>query len=154
MSNINALFSEGWAIVATIDPDTYSGNGGEQLSDAVDMTKYEQIAAICMSGDSILAGRTIACTLKSCATSGGSYAAISGKTSTIGDESPLAKDSQVVLELRGEEVTSNERYVKLSATFASTSSPLGSVDFSAVVLGRARHNPASGGDLSTVTVVN
>lgn len=150
---MNTLFSEEWAIVATIDPDGYSGNGGEVLSDAIDMSKYEQLAAVCMTGDSILAGRTIALDFKASATSGGSYASLS-KTDTIGNESPLAKDSQVVIELRGEEVTDNKRYVKLSATFASTSSPLGLPDFAAVVFGRARYMPADGNDLSTVSVVN
>ena len=154
MAGMNDLFSERWAIVATIDPDQYSGNGGEVLSDAVDMSKYEQLVAICMTGDAILAGRTVACALHASATSGGSYAVISGKTDTIGNESPLAKDSQVVLELRGDEVTDQKRYVKLSCTFASTSSPLGTPDFAAVVLGRAKHAPASDGDLATASVVN
>lgn len=150
---MNNLFSEEWAIVATIDPDAYSGNGGEVLSDAIDMSRFEQLAAVCMSGDAILANRSIALDFKASATSGGAYASLS-KTDTIGNESPLAKDSQVVIELRGEEVTDNKRYVKLSATFASTSSPLGSVDFSAVVFGRARFLPADGFDLATVSVVN
>lgn len=154
MSDMNELFSEGWAVVATIDPDQYSGNGGEVLSDAVDMSKYEQLAAICMTGDAILAGRTIALAFHASATSGGTYAAISGKSDTMGNESPLAKDSQVVIELRGEEVTDNKRYVKLSATFASTSSPLGSPDFAAVVLGKAKQKPADGGDLATTSIVN
>jgi len=151
---MNKLFSEEWAIVATIDPDQYSGNGGEILSDAIDMSKYEQLAAICMTGDSLTAGRTVALAFQASATSGGTYATISGKTDTMGNESPLARDSQVVIELRGESVTSNKRYVKLSATFASTSSPLGTPDFAVVVLGRARQMPADGNDLSTTSIVN
>ena len=151
---MNKLFSEEWAIVATIDPDQYSGNGGEQLSDAIDMSRYEQLAAVCMTGDALTAGRTVALAFKASATSGGSYAAISGKADTMGDESPLARDSQVTIELRGESVTSNKRYVKLSATFASTSSPLGSPDFAAVIFGRARQMPADGNDLSTSSIVN
>lgn len=151
---MNNLFSEEWGIVATIDPDMYSGNGGEILSDEIDMSKYEHLAAVCMSGDSIIAGRTVALAFKASATSGGTYAAVTGKATTIGDESPLAKDSQFVLECASEEVDSNKRYVKLSATFASTSSPLGTPDFAAVVFGRARHRPATDGDLATASVTN
>ncbi len=154
MNSTNELFSEGWAIVATIDPDQYSGNGGEILSDAIDMSKYSQLAAVCMTGDALTAGRTVALAFQASATSGGAYVTISGKTDTMGNESPLARDSQVTIELRGENVTSNKRYVKLSATFASTSSPLGSPDFAAVVFGRAKHKPADNDDLSTSSIVN
>lgn len=150
MAGSNMLFTEEWATVATIDPDQYSGNGGEILSDEIDMSGYEQLVAICLTGDANTAGRTITCAFQATATSGGAYAAISGKSAVFGDESPLAKDAQIFLELRGDEVTSNKRYVKLSATFASTSSPLGSPDFAAIVLGRAKHKPATDADLSSV----
>lgn len=148
---MNKLFSEEWAVVGVVDPDAYAA--GQQLTAAIDMSQYEQVAAVLLLGDRS-AGVSVDLAFHSSATSGGSYSAISGKSiAQIADESPLsgASNKQVILNLRGSEVTSNNQYVKAVLTLAL--SPTANTDVAVIVFGRARHLPADDNDISSVKEV-
>lgn len=139
------LFSEDWAIVGVIDPDANTAT--TYLTAAIDMADYEQLAAVLLVGD-LGASASVSLAVQSASTSGGSYATISGKTTTVGGVSPnTGSNTQEVIHVRSGEVTSNNRYVKALMTVATATS-----DCAALVLGKARHRPASDSDLSTVTV--
>lgn len=145
--NLNSLLSEDLTVVGVIDPDAFVA--GEQLTAAIDMSKYDRLLAILMLGDRV-AGASVAFALKASATSGGTYAAITNKSATtIADESPLtgASNKQVLINLRGGEVDSNKRYVKGSVTVSG--SPSG-VEYAVIILGRPVSRPADDNNLSSV----
>jgi hypothetical protein len=136
--------SERIAVVATIDPATY--NDTEQLSDAVDMSKWHELMAVVLVGD-MPASSTLDITLKEASTSGGSYAAIAGKSATQLGASDDNK--QVVINLKAEELGAGKQFVKLSCDPSAHNTIFGGV-----VLGvKPRYAPASDDDLSSVTQI-
>lgn len=140
---INALPSECQAVVATIDPDVYTA--AEYLSDAIDMNDFESIQAIVMAG-TLGSSATLDAKLTASATSGGSYADITGKAITQLTQAGSDDDKQAIINLRAEELTEGLRFVKLSMTVGTATSDAG-----AIVLGaNARNNPASDNDLASV----
>jgi len=148
----NCLPSEVAAVVATIDPDVYSS--GETLSDAIDMSKVDQILAVVMSG-TLGASATLAAKLTQATTSGGTYKDITGKAITTLSQavSPNNSDDQALINCRAEELDIDNayRWVKLSMTVAVADSDAGAVVFG---FGE-RYGPASDGDLaSVVEIVN
>lgn len=148
---MNKLFNEEWAIVGVIDPDAYAA--GTNLTAAIDMSKWEQLAAVILIGDRS-EGVSVDFAFQSAAASAGSYSSISGKSMTqIADTSPLsgASNKQVVVNLRSGEVTNNNRYVKGLLTLSK--SPTANTDIAVVVFGRGRFNPASDNDLPSVTEI-
>lgn len=139
----NTLFQEELAILATIDPDAYST--GEQLSDAVDLSRHGNIAALVLLGD-ITATGTIDAKFVSSATSGGTYTDVAGKAATQLTAAGTDSDKQVILNLRHDQLASGHRYVKLSVTSGTAGA-----DYAAVVLGRnSRYGPDTGSDLASV----
>ncbi len=147
MSMQNALPSEVAAVVATIDPDAYGT--GEELSDAVDMSKIDQLLAIVMAG-TLGASATLDAKLTQATTSGGTYKDITGKAIT-----QLVKatddDKQALINCRAEEldIDNDYRWVKLSMTVGTATSDAG-----ALVLGFGeRYGPASDGDLASVAEI-
>lgn len=142
----NQLGSEEWGLIATIDPATRAA--GEQLSDAIDMSKWEQIKATLVIG--VHSGASIDFALKSATASGGSYSAISGKSITQVGGSPLQSNKQWVINLRSGEVTSNNQYVKASVTL--TGSPSAMI-YTVIVEGKGRIKPSSDNDLASVSQI-
>lgn len=139
----NTKFQEELAILATIDPDAYST--GEQLSDPIDMSRHESIAALLLLGE-ITATGTIDAKFVSSATSGGTYTDITGKALTQLTAAGTDSDKQAILNLRHDEVPSGHRYVKLSVTAGTAGA-----DFGAVVVGRnSRYGPDTSSDLASV----
>lgn len=140
----NTLPSEVAAVVATIDPDAYGT--GEELSDAIDMSKIDQILAIVMAG-TLGASATLDAKLTQATTSGGTYKDITGKAIT-----QLVKatddDKQALINCRADEldIDNDYRWVKLSMTVGTATSDAG-----ALVLGLGeRYGPAFDGDLASV----
>ena len=148
------LFSEDWAVVGVIDPDAYAG--GTQLTAAIDMSKFEQLAVVLLLGDRV-AGATVDLAVQASATSGGSYVTITGKSITqITTSSPTTASSnrQAIIHVRSGEITDNKQYVKALLTLG-TLSPNVSGDVAVIVFGKARHRPAYGSDLtSVIEIVN
>lgn len=144
---MNLLPSENAAIVGTIDPDANAA--ATYLSDVIDMSKFESIMALVMTG--ILgASATINAKLVQATTSGGTYKDVADKAiATL--VKATGDDKQVVINCRAEEidVDNGYRYVKLSMTVGTAASDAG-----AVVLGfNARTNPASGVGLASVAEI-
>lgn len=144
--SIDNLLNEDWAIVGIIDPDAYGT--GEQLTAAIDMSKWEQLCCVAMVGD-LGASASVAVKLTSCDTSGGTYADITGKTTTVGGTSPnTGSNTQRIINLRSGEVPDNDRYIKASMTVGTAASDCG-----LIVLGKGRHKPAYDNDLASVTTI-
>ena len=137
------LYDE-WAIVATIDPASYAA-GTEQLSDEIDLSKFHELAAVLTAGD-IQATGTIDGGFQGSTTSGGSYAAISGKAITQLTAAGSDDNKQVVVHLRADDQT--RRYVKFGVTPATADSIFG-----VTVLGKPRYNPPTEQDLASVDEV-
>lgn len=144
---INVLPSEAAAVVATIDPDVYVAS--TELSDAVDMSKFESIQAIVMAG-TLGASATLDGKLVQATTAGGTYKDITGKAIT-----QLVKatddDKQAVINCRAEELdlANNYRWVKLSMTVGTATSDAG-----AIIMGHNPHyGPASDSDLASVAEI-
>lgn len=140
------LFSEDWAVVGVIDPDAYSAN--TYLTAAIDMADYEQIAVTTLVGD-LGASASVVTSVTASATSGGQYTAVSGKTTTVGGDSPnVNSNKQTIINVRSGEVTDNKRYVKVSMQVVTATTDAG-----LVVYGKARHKPASDGDAASVLTI-
>ncbi len=147
MGMSNTLPSEVAAVVATIDPDAYGT--GEELSDAIDMSKIDQVMAVIMAGV-LGASATLNAKLTQATTSGGTYKDITGKAIT-----ELVKatddDKQALINCRAEEldIDNDYRWVKLSMTVGVATSDAG-----ALVLGFGeRYGPAADGDLASVAEI-
>ena len=148
---MNKLFTEEWAFVGGVDPDAVLGTN--QLTAAIDMSLWEQLCAVVYVGDKG-AAMSINGAFQSSDASGGSYANITGKAITaFGDQSPLANGSNraFFVNLRGSEVTSNNRYVKFSLTLSG--SPQAASDITVIVFGRGRHQPADDNDSAKVAEI-
>lgn len=131
------------AVVGIIDPDAYTA--GEQLTAAIDMSKWESLLCIIMAGD-LGASATVDGAIKASATSGGSYAAISGKAITQLTQAGTDDNKQALIHLRASEMPAGKRYVKLSMTVGTATSDAG-----AIVLGKPAHVfPASDNDIAAV----
>lgn len=143
--SINSLISENLAVVATIDPASRAA--GSVLSDEIDMKNVIRLTAILKLG--AVSGATIAFSLQSAAASGGSFSNISGKLITIGG-SPLPTNQQFILNLRGEEVTNQNQFVKASVII--TGSPSVTL-YDLTVLAETSIKPASDYDLSSVATI-
>ena len=140
------LFSEDWAIVATIDPD--ANTVATLTSDEIDMTDWQQLAVVVIAGG-LVASASIVTTVTDSATSGGSFSAVSGKTTTIGGTSPNTGDnSQRVIHFRSAEGNSNARYVQVSMQTTGATS-----DSALIVFGKGRHRPAYEKDLASVAAI-
>ena len=145
----NTLPSEVAAIVATIDPDAYTATN--YLSDAIDMSKLDQILAVIMNG-TLGSSATVAAKLTQATASGGTYKDITGKAITnLTQVSPDASDKQALINCRADEldIDNGYRWVKLDVTIGVATS-----DFGAVVFGfGARYGPAADGDLASVAEI-
>lgn len=136
---------EEYSVVGIIDPDAYTA--GEQLTAAIDMSKWADIMAIVMAGD-LGTNATLDGAFKASATSGGTYAAITAKAITQLTEAGTDSNKQAIIHLRGDEMPAGKTWVKLSMTVGTATSDAG-----AIVLGRPFVKPATLSDLAAVDEV-
>ena len=137
----NMVGSEKFAVVATIDPDVLTVT--THSSDGVDMSLFESVTAIAMVG-TLGSGATVICKV----TSGSNNVAFGNTVKTAATllETDTDSDKQVVINVRGEDLTAGDRYIRLEMVVGTASS-----DGGGIVLGHnARYAPASDNDLSTV----
>jgi len=140
------LFTEDWAVVGMVDPD--ANTAATYLTAAIDMTDWEQLAVITMVG-TLGAAATVVTTVTASATSGGSYATVTGKTTSHALNSPESgSDTQKIINVRSSEVTSNKRFVKVSCVVGTATT-----DCAVIVLGKGRHRPAYDNDASSVSEI-
>jgi hypothetical protein len=136
--------SEMAAVVATIDPASLTAN--TYVSDWVDASQFEQLMAVLVLG-AISAGGTVDAKLRmSAAANGSNPADVPGKALTQLTQAGTDSNKQAILQVRGDELPGDYRYVALSVTTA-TAAALGS----AVILGfNPTYGPASDFDLASV----
>lgn len=139
-----AMFSEEWAIVATIDPEAQGA--ATVLSDAVDMSKYSELVAIVQVGE-MTASSTVDFKFTQATTAAGVYKDVTSASITQLTQAGTDSDKQVVLQIlpTALDMDSDYRYVKGSLTVAAAAS-----DSAVVLLGRAKSAPASDNDLASV----
>lgn len=136
---------EEYSVVGIIDPDAYTA--AAYLTAAIDMSLYADVMAIVMAGD-LGTNATLDAKATDSATSGGSYADISGKAITQLTEAGTDSNKQAIIHLRGSELNSGKRYVKFSMTVGTATSDAGMI-----VLGRPFVKPATLSDLTAVDEV-
>ncbi len=147
----NRLLSEVAAVVATIDPDVYTAN--TYLSDAIDMSKYDQLLGVGLVG-TLGSSATAVFRWVQATASGGTYKAISPAIATTAltqAVSPDDSDKQVLLNLRAEQLdaANNYRWVKLEMVIAAATSDAGAVVFGS----GARYGPSYDNDLASVAEI-
>jgi hypothetical protein len=127
-------------VIGIIDPDAYTA--AEYLTGAIDMNDYHSVMAIAMAGD-LGASATLDLKAQDSATSGGTYADISGKAITQLTQAGTDSNKQAILNLRSDELNSGARYVKFAMTVATATSDAG-----LIVLGFPRYSTEA--DLAAV----
>tara|TARA_R110000824_G_scaffold122689_2_gene280048 strand:+ start:53 stop:499 length:447 start_codon:yes stop_codon:yes gene_type:complete len=143
MTTINSIPTERAAIVATVDPA--NTGAGATDTDEVDHSQWNTTQWTLMLG-TMASTSTVDFKLQSASSSGGSFSDITGKAITQLTEAGSDDNKQVVINLRADELTSGDRYVKGVVTVAAAASWA-----SVLTLGfDARHAPASDNDLSSV----
>ena len=99
--NAQGQMSERLAVVACIDPDAYTT--GTTASDTIDMKNRGRVMFIVQAG-TLGSSATLDFKLQGCATSGGTYADISGKAVTQLTEAGTDSDKQAIVEISAEEL--------------------------------------------------
>ncbi len=143
----NVLASEEQFVIAIINPDSIGVS--TVLSDVIDMSKFESIQAIVVTGV-LGTSATIDAKLEQATTSGGTYKDVTGKAITqlvkaTGD------DKQAIINMRAEhlDVSNDYRFVRLSMTVGTATSVAG-----AIIMGaNAVVNPASDYDMASVVEI-
>lgn len=136
--------SERAAIVATIDPASLTAN--TYVSDWVDASNFDNLMAVILLGAIAANGTFNAKLIQSKVSAGTSPADITGKAVTELTKAGSDDNKQVIINLRGDELTEGYRYVALSVTTAVAASLAG-----AAILGfNPNYGPASDYDLASV----
>jgi hypothetical protein len=102
------LLSEELAIVACIDPDNRASS--TTLSDAIDMSVHDRVMFIVAVGAMQLSARTYDFKVVECATSGGTYTPISGKSIT--QLTGADANKQVIVNVQASDLSDGYRYIK------------------------------------------
>ena len=139
--------SEMAAVVGVIDPDAYAA--ATYLTAAVDMSDFDQLLGIISVGD-MGSNATLDAKFVQATTAGGTYSNVTGGAITqLTQGSPDDSNQQVLINLKGSDLSDGYRYVKLSVTIATAA-----CDAGAMVLGFGPNfGPASDGDLSSVAEI-
>lgn len=133
MLNFEGLISESVVPIAVIQPQAITAGATGVLTGAIDMTNYEKVMAVLLTG-TIGASGTLDFKAVASATSGGTYAAITGKAATQLVKATNDNDL-VIIEVEQADVAAlGKRYVKFNA-IAGTANATSAV----VVLGVPRN---------------
>ena len=131
---MRTLFTDEWSLIGTIDPDkVVSSPASNQLTDAIDMADYDQVAFVFAFGNMDGAADTVTC-------------------STALTGSPNQDDSQVIITVdeHALDMDNDYRYVKGQVALAGGTT---GTDITVMAFGRAKHKPASDADLSSVAEI-
>lgn len=140
---INEKFTEGTSVISAVNTASVTT---AVLSLAADMGKLNKLTAYFTAG-ALATAETITCTLLGCATSGGSYVAITGASATLLKSAP-DDNKTTILEISAESLNAlglSYRYVK-----ASVAGAVGSPVCVTVIGATGREEPVS--SLNTATV--
>ncbi len=139
MFNVEGLINDKLTVVDVIDPQAITFGATGVLTDAIDMKNYTKLIAVVMSGTLGSSG-TFDAKFVGCATSGGTYAAITGKAITQMVKASNDNDVAVIELDRDLVAKSGYRYVKLNLLAGTANSTS-----AAVVLGAAANYGAASG---------
>lgn len=103
------LMSERLAVVSVIDPSDRASS--TTLGDVIDMMYHEQIMFIVAVGN-IQKPNTIDFKVTECATTGGTYVPISGKSITQLTQAGTDHNKQAIINVKADELTDGYRYIK------------------------------------------
>ena len=103
------LMSERLAVVSVIDPADRASS--TTLGDVIDMSVHRKLMFIVMVGN-IQKPNTIDFKVTECATTGGTYVPISGKSITQLTQAGTDHNKQAIINLDASELTTGYRYVK------------------------------------------
>lgn len=137
---------EGAFPMAVLDPQTVANTA--KFTTSLDMSKFAQATFVFLLGD--MANEAIDCGVYECATSGGTFTAVSGKQATQLAASAGGNDNkQIVITVRAEEMTAGQRYLRgRMVTGNTTGGPA-----CAVGIAQPRYGPATDDKPSTVVQV-
>lgn len=144
---VRRLFSDEWAVIATIDPDAYAT--GATTSDVIDMQNFDQVAVVVMAG-ALGTSATLDCAVHYDTASNGSFTnKVTGAEITQLTDAGTDSDKQAIINVSAEEVAamaSGARYLRVAMTVGTATSDAG-----AVIFGRsANYGPSSDFDLASV----
>ena len=140
--NMNVSGSEKFAFVGIVDPDVSAA--GAHNSTSIDMSKFESATALILMGD-LGSSATVDAVVKSGAVDG-TFANTVVTATQATQAGTDASNKQIVLDWRGEDLTTGDRYCRVEVTVA-----VASCDLAAVIVGHnGRFDPASDNDSSTV----
>lgn len=138
------FLSEDLAVVGVIDPD--ANVAGTYLTNAIDMSKFEEVIFIVMAGD-LGTNATVAFSVKSSATAGGSYAALSPAVAlTTLTDAGSDSNKQAIVRVRPAQLADGKQFIKGEMVVAVATSDCGVI----ALAGAARSGPANKDDLATV----
>jgi hypothetical protein len=138
--------TESVAVIGTIDPASLSV--GAHNSDVIDMSKFERVAFVLLTG-TLGASATVDLAVKYDTASGGSFAnTLAGKT--IAQMVKATDDNkQAVIEVKADELPEGARYLRGTITVGTAASQAALV----VLGGDAKYGPAKDHDLSSVAQI-
>lgn len=136
MLNFEGLISESVVPIAVIQPQAITAGATGVLTGAIDMANYEKVVAVLMTG-TLGASGTLDFKAVASATSGGTYAAITGKAATQLVKATNDNDLVVIEVTQADLASLEKRYVKFNAV-AGTANATSAV----VVLGVPRNYDA------------
>ena len=137
MFGFEGLINDKLAVVDVIDPQAITAGATGVLTAAIDMKDYSKLIAVVMSG-TLGASGTFDASFTGCLTSGGTYAAITGKAITQMVKATNDNDIAVIELDRDLVAKMGFRYVKLHLIAGTANSTSG-----AVVLGAAANYGAA-----------
>ncbi|MFA6271019.1 MAG: hypothetical protein WC657_07495 [Candidatus Paceibacterota bacterium] len=103
------LMSDRLAVVSVIDPADRAS--GTTLGDMIDMSVHQEIMFVVMVGN-IQKPNTIDFKVTECATTGGTYVPISGKSITQLTQAGTDHNKQAIINVKSDDLTDGYRYVK------------------------------------------
>lgn len=136
MLNFEGLISESVVPIAVIQPQAITAGATGVLTGAIDMANYEKVMAVLLTG-TIGASGTLDFKAVASATSGGTYAAITGKAATQLVKATNDNDLVVIEVTQADLASLEKRYLKFNAV-AGTANATSAV----VVLGVPRNYDA------------
>ncbi len=140
--SMNQTGTEKFAVVATIDPDVYTA--AAYNTDEVDMSLYESVSFIVMAG-TLGASATVDFDVTSDSASGGSFATTVASITQL-TQAGSDSDKQVVVNVRGQDLTDGQRYLRGELTVGTATSDAG-----VIAIGHnPKYGPASDNDLASV----
>lgn len=139
------MITERLALVAAIDPDSYSAN--TYYTDAIDMKYWERVVFVIAVGD-MANDATVDFSVVEGTTSTPTTAFATAKAITQMTEESTDQDKQCLVEARAEEMDPANRYIRGKLVVAT-----GACDVCVMALAEGWHKPAYNFDLSSVDQV-